>query len=340
MQPETSTNDDIHTILGRFNTWAAKQSTNDDGPGLLQAGAGEVRELAYEEAIRRYGSWPPTPANTAKTAAPATQSVAQPVPSAAILAMEQSTVADPALAGTPALADSSEAASVVHPQAKVRKTTSLPALKPPAKAAANAAEKETRPTRREKPESQKKCTSSTDDLNPIAAKFVKPAGAVAERKARAARPATHGKKNTAQPAEAEKGHIVPPARPNAAKPNASRRTPFREVLAQTVELASVPAPTTPVSAAAERKSRISIRFSSQEELRVREYAARVGLTVSAYLRQRALRTEQTDAALYRHATAQETGPTSLTDTRHVRGLRALFAGWFSSWSAEARQHRT
>lgn len=54
MQPAANRYD-IHTILGRFETWAGKKP--GDGNGHKNGNAPEeVREISYEEAIRQYRS--------------------------------------------------------------------------------------------------------------------------------------------------------------------------------------------------------------------------------------------------------------------------------------------
>jgi hypothetical protein len=53
MQPGANPQD-IHSILNRFNHWAGKQATNGNGhPAGLKGGDAEVREIPYEEMLRR-----------------------------------------------------------------------------------------------------------------------------------------------------------------------------------------------------------------------------------------------------------------------------------------------
>src|SRR5579875_3620535 len=221
MQPETGASEDIHAILGRFSSWNATQSTNGSGRGL-QVGPDEVRELAYEEAIRRYGSWPPVLTTMAKTAASPSQTASQPEASPTMAETTQSTVETATLPGTPAPLDARQNGSAVQENGKVR--TAAAATRP----------------------SSKKTTSS--------------------RKAAA----SLSKKNVAPSAEM---HTTP-----TPKRVATRRAAFCEVLADTVEAATAGHPKS------ERNTRISIRFSSQEESLVRKNAAQAGLTVSSYLR--------------------------------------------------------
>ena len=54
MQPAANP-EEIQAILGRFHTWAEKQPTNGNGQ-KNGAGTEELREIPYEEAIRRYRS--------------------------------------------------------------------------------------------------------------------------------------------------------------------------------------------------------------------------------------------------------------------------------------------
>ncbi len=54
MQPGTNP-DDLHTILSRFHTWAEKDAVSNNVNGRKNgAGPEGVREIPYEEAIRRY----------------------------------------------------------------------------------------------------------------------------------------------------------------------------------------------------------------------------------------------------------------------------------------------
>src|SRR5579875_971667 len=130
MQPETGASEDIHAILGRFSSWNATQSTNGNGRGL-QVGPDEVRELAYEEAIRRYGSWPPVLTTMAKTAASPSQTASQPEASPTMAETTQSTVETAILPGTPAPLDARQNGSAVQENGKVR--TAAAATRPSSK---------------------------------------------------------------------------------------------------------------------------------------------------------------------------------------------------------------
>lgn len=52
MQPG-SQSEDIHTILGRFHTWAGKNPGNGKA-GKLAVESDALREIPYEEAIRNF----------------------------------------------------------------------------------------------------------------------------------------------------------------------------------------------------------------------------------------------------------------------------------------------
>jgi hypothetical protein len=70
---------------------------------------------------------------------------------------------------------------------------------------------------------------------------------------------------------------------------------FRQVLAKTVRDKNPPpekAATAKREKPAERELRVSVRLTPVEERRLQQYAAKAGLTVSAYLRKRALEAEE------------------------------------------------
>lgn len=107
------------------------------------------------------------------------------------------------------------------------------------------------------------------------------------------------------------------------KPPATTHPPFRQVLANSVQQPSVPAPLVtrfapvkapvPVKPAAsakkaapDRDRRITTRFSAAEERRIEKQAAELGVTVSAYLRQCAL------AAMAAAKTVPATQPVAAT----------------------------
>ena len=79
--PRETRAEDLHTILSRFHSWEGQQPTNRNGHGakpkaeLAEAGD-EVREISYEEALRKHRAWhaeaveePVTTAKTARVAA-------------------------------------------------------------------------------------------------------------------------------------------------------------------------------------------------------------------------------------------------------------------------------
>jgi hypothetical protein len=76
MQPGPNS-DEINTILSRFHTWAEKQPADGNGNGHRN-GAGELREMSYQEAIlqhrgRRPAQMPRPAASPEKNAAPTEQ---------------------------------------------------------------------------------------------------------------------------------------------------------------------------------------------------------------------------------------------------------------------------
>lgn len=330
MQPGKG--EDIHAILGRFSTWSTTQSTNGNGHAL-KSGSDEVRELAYEEAIRRFGRWPRTNTSTTSRTEPAGETAAPAAPATAPVANKNSAPLklEPPDAVQAGSAEGRRAGK--KSQAKVMKT----AAKGNASTAGKTAELPRVPTGDQQSTTPPKNTAS---LTPVSStmdadKAAKPVESLAKTKAptKARRPPGRRGMTVAHSSLAEKGEMAAPAAPNADKlnaatPQAHRRTEFREVLTRSVE-----APAAPAEPTVERNTRISIRLSALEESRVRKSAAQAGLTVSAWLRQRALQTEE--AALKQDGTAQDvlTELTSPAAARPAEGLRGRLASWF----AEARQ---
>ena len=293
MQPETGASEDIHAILGRFSSWNATQSTNGNGRGL-QVGPDEVRELAYEEAIRRYGSWPPVLTTMAKTAASPSQTASQPEASPTMAETTQSTVETATLPSAPAPLDARKNVSAVQENGKIR--TAAAATRP--------SSKKTTSSRR---------AASSRDRSAGSAKRVHTA--IAKKHGAGANVAASlNKKNVAPSAEM---HTTP-----TPKRVATRRTAFREVLADTVEAATAGHPKS------ERNTRISIRFSSQEESLVRKNAAQAGLTVSAYLRERALQTESPGTVAAADVSVRRAqGQGINAQPQSFSGLGARLAAW-------------
>lgn len=262
MQPGESPNDDIHTVLSRFTAWAGDQSENGHANGKQNGAAPEmVREIPYDEAIRRY--------HTRQSAQKGKHAPAALVRDQ----LETTQFADPPAAATPPFASSFEAEALTS--AVLDSATA---------AVANSA--------------------------PAPAKKLKPK--------------TVTRKSPAAPAP--KACSV-----RATKAIARKRSPFREVLERTVDTAAAPARTD-----ADRTRRISIRLSPCEEQRLRESAATAGLTVSAYLRERALGAEQNHTNLQRNAMA-----TAIEEAKPSSGLAAPRASRRShrmpKWLAGLRQ---
>lgn len=321
MQPETGASEDIHAILGRFSNWTATQSTNGNGRSL-QVGSDEVRELAYEEAIRRYGSWPPVLTTMAKRAAPAPQTAEQSVPSSPTISeTPQSTVAASALPGAAESPEGSDAVSGVEEKANVRKAaTARKRSSPKGNAAGKSAKALHALTASQENTAIAKTAAPSQENSDLVGRSATPVPTATEKKhmAGADCPASRGKKNVAPSAENE------PA--DAPKNGVTRRSAFREVLAHTVEAPPAVYPNS------ERITRISIRLSSQEESLVRKSAAQAGLTVSAWLRNCALQTEA------RHTLAAEDvstrpsqGGASRTKPQPLPGLGARLAVWLLGW---------
>ncbi len=118
---------------------------------------------------------------------------------------------------------------------------------------------------------------------------------------------TPAAKKKSDPSTAKKrtAKTAPPVAAAARKPGSQRAAPhqatqtdFRHVLAKSVQRKSTPAPTK--SNRLDRSQRVSVRLSDAEEHKLQQCAARAGVTVSEYLRRRALQTEPAQAEARRN----------------------------------------
>jgi Mobilization protein NikA len=122
--------------------------------------------------------------------------------------------------------------------------------------------------------------------------------------------------------------------PPAPQPRTPNHPPFRKVLATTVQHPKVqPAPRK--KAEPDRTRRITTRFSPSEERRIEKWAAELGVTVSAYLRQCALATlaAQNNAepkpVLGKKKTRKAPPQPSWQPRPYAASAPSLFGGWLS-----------
>jgi hypothetical protein len=258
MQPGTNP-DDIHTILSRFNHWAGKQTANGNNghsKALRCLDAG-VREIPYEEAIRRMRSRKNDSAASVVAAQPAIDAAQNAVPSEK----------PPKTVGVPFPLRATPASPVPEPTA----LAAIPAQDP------------TRASRR---------TSALQENNARAK--AKPGVTLKTRKAlRSSKPAP--KKRTA--AQSQELPVTPEKQrrtsrtPSHAAP--SQQPQFRQVLAKSIGEAKLTHK--PVRAKEKgRNQRVSVRLSRTEERTLQACAAKAGVTVSEYLRMRALEALQSE----------------------------------------------
>lgn len=320
MQPGTNP-DDIHDVLTRFNSWAGKQPGNGNGHQNGN-GADGVREIPYEEAIRQYrdrhraqgkrpeaaGTPPamtqppmevpvprkPSPVveQKAETGLPS-EKAAEPASEAKTAATRGSRKAVAPRAAKVEAAITSKAGSEVVPVARekstgVRKTAG----------ARSPAVKGEKATRRLTAAARETPIAQLARRKPVRGAVEQPRRAVtlqhgrrAARVPEASRQATARKREGSETAPsvmtvARKPAVTPKDTAVVTKARASKQPEFREVLAKNVRSAKRAAGVRKVDP--DRNLRITTRFSAQEQERIEEFAAREGLTVSAYLRERAL----------------------------------------------------
>lgn len=282
MQPGNQP-EDIQTILSRFHTWAEKRP--GDGNGASAApGPEAVREIPYEEAMRNFRQR--HPAQRRRVPAPAAAPV--PIAQAAAPVPPHPEEAVPALTERAPLPD---AAQSTKPEGGAQ---SAPvAERPPiAKAIPAVPSAEKRVTKKkaaappQRARIQPPPTAAPTAALPVPPQRVEPAQTKPPSRSRPEpRPGTSAKKEAA-----------PAVRSRRAQP---KKPVFKKVLASTVKKAQRSAPAAPRPAsnaskaapARDRNQRITTRFSSAEQRKLERAAAQAGLTVSAWLRQCALRAE-------------------------------------------------
>ena len=261
--------EDLRNILGRFQAWTdtAPAHANRHGSPIGEDG---VRELSCEEALRqlrkrRAAAAEPKAIPTAAAVAtpPATEPfAATPVPTMAPASAQLARL-EPALVPLP----EQPVAAAKTPAPKV-KTDSL-AAKPVRSArhtrAANIGED---------------APSAAKTTPGLRTRAIAKGSPTAKAK-KAAPPNSDASAPRLRIAEKKQSKIPP--------------NEFRQVLAKTVRDKN-PQPEKATTAKrekpAERELRVSVRLTSAEERRLQQYAAKAGLTVSAYLRKKALEAEE------------------------------------------------
>ena len=265
MEPPASPNEDIHTILNRFEAWSGKQPENGK-EHRNGSGAGDVRELPLEEAMRQLRSRR-TGARTTAAKRPAdAPSAGAETNSAVGASIEPATV--PVAHAVPtirAAADPTLKVKTAGPSPTARTKAALPAQPGVAAVSVPVAVKAAALA----PKAKTKAA--------VRARAKKP-------EARTAGPmkAESAPKKAAKPRQTptEKAAKRPGAGVVAEKTRESGGPRFRDMLTRSLEHQSVRDP--------ERQRRVSVRLSRKEEQQLQQYAEAAGLTVSAYLRQRAL----------------------------------------------------
>ncbi|HEX3987350.1 MAG TPA: hypothetical protein VHX13_12160 [Acidobacteriaceae bacterium] len=277
MQPGSQP-DDIHTILSRFHTWTEKNPGNGNAKKLSPE-PGSVREIPYEEAMNNFrqrhkSQTRRVPAAAAPPAPDPLSALSEPVPPKP----------DEALPVPAAAAPQPDAAPVVAVPVAEAKPTAL-ARRPPAALARTAPvlpSSDSKPARKKTDSRAKRATTqlmiptvAPAQLTPVR---VKPKTSVQTKPA--SRRAAPAKKSAAAAGRHQPAKSMNPA--------------FKKVLAKTVArpVAQTLSTTSP---APDRNRRITTRFSTVEQRRLERAAAHAGLTVSAWLRQCALRAEAASA---------------------------------------------
>lgn len=326
MQSGANPNQEIHDIVSRFQAWSGKASDNGHGKGKQKPGADEeVREIGYDEAVRRYRSRQAT--QKAGTASPASVELAKRVQgmvssqNAAAEANADPTAERNTPATTLALNQPGGEKKIAAADTKSQ-PFAPPHASAPVRAKAAAKINKTRPTAARNASSGKFAQSAAQPAAPVAVQTK-----TAPNRKSAARP----------------GKLTIAALPKAALPTAEattrKRTPFRDVLVKAAAVHTAP----------ERNTRISVRFSAGEEKQLRQSATAAGMTISAFLRSRALvspegavKTPLVDEAVGRLAqltTLNSGGSPALASPVATRGFQGL-RNWFAGWRNHVRRNPT
>jgi len=261
---ETNSAEDLHNILSRFQAWSGKHAGAENGNGHKPVEG--VREIPYDEALRQVRSRRPARV---------------PRPAADVAAMQPEMQKDEAQMGE---AKKAEAQKETGGSGALPCPAAGSAQAPAAAARGNAA-----------------AGAAAGAMT--AAGTVKTAPQQAQQRApgrpAAAKKIAQAPRTTAEPAKqrAKKSPVGAMARRGRTQPKAGAAAPekavragkgeaFREVLARSVE--RKPGTQIKKTREPERLQRVSVRLSRVEERHLQECAKRAGMTVSAYLRERAL----------------------------------------------------
>ena len=268
----------LRNILGRFQAWSDTTPTHTKRHGG-PIGEDGVRELSCDEALRQLRNRraaaterKPIPTVAANTAAlPSVPAAGTPTPTTVAAPTAQLARVEPALMALTEQPLATAKPPLAKPLAPKEKT-------PPVAA---------RPVRAAKP-------ARAANIGDKAPRTAKTTPALQTRAIAKESPTAKAKKaGTAPPPNREASAL----RLRVAERKQPEIPPseFRHVLAKTVR-AKNPLPEKAAKATkqkpAERELRVSVRLTSAEELRLQQYAARAGLTVSAYLRKKALEGEE------------------------------------------------
>jgi hypothetical protein len=289
MQPGTNP-EDIHTILSRFSEWAGEEPANGNGHAKKLKGLEPgVREISYEEAmrlLRKRGAIGAASTAAQPAAEPAPAAAQKAAPAEKPAALRKSDPSEPqasavetplplrTAAATAAMGTAAPARKVVSPAKTKRKTGARNAKAAPletTKASIGTARKKLRPSI-------------------VAVKRTAGAGKAAEPK----RAIEKQQIAIWKPKAEKRPTTIRKQRRNGGYGQQAERAPeFRQVLARSVHEAK-PAARAVQTEEKGREQRVSVRLSRAEEKRLQACAASAGVTVSEYLRMRAL---EPDAAV-------------------------------------------
>ncbi len=273
MQPGSQP-EDIQTILSRFHTWAGKNPGHGNTRNLAPD-SDAVREIPYEEAMRNFrqrqkAQTHRAAASAARSAAPPAQPESAPSTSEEILPASAATTPQSNTVATEPEAESTTL--TCRPPATIAKAA------PPLPASEKKLERKKTGGSAKKPRTQSVALAVLPaQPNPVRVQ-PKPS-ALTKSKPRSSAPA---KKSVALAVQS--------------RTSLPRKPAFKKVLAGTVRSATPSAQSTgKPTPAPDRSRRITTRFSTTEQRRLERAADQAGLTVSAWLRQCALRAEVASA---------------------------------------------
>lgn len=301
MQSGANPNQEIHDIVSRFQAWSGKASDNGHGKGKQKPGADdEVREIGYDEAIRRYRS----------------RQAAQKPGAASPASAEQNTPAT-----TPALNQPGDEKKIAAGDAKSQ-PFALPHPSAPVRARTATKINKARPTAAKGASSGKFAQSAAQPAAPVAMQTK-----TAPNRKSAARP---GKVTI--PA-------LPKAALPAAEAIARKRTPFRDVLVKAAAVHTAPERNTRISvrfSAGEekqlRQSATAAGTTVSAFLRSRALVSSEGAVKAPLVNEAAGRLAQLTSL----NSGEGPALVSPVATRGFQGLR----NWFAAWRNHVRRNST